>query len=109
MRRKSSRGIDPNIAIREQAAAVSGVHRRLYPWADRLRRLVSEHTGVDVPDIVIGTARLRRNVMGFYVIGRNALRLRGNVMLNTLGRAEHCRDRWQGQSVRHQARGYRLP
>jgi hypothetical protein len=84
MTRQVAKSIAANLAVRQQAEAVSLMHRRLYPWADRIRRLVGEDTGVDVPDVVIGTARLRRSIMGYYVIGRDAFRLRGSVMLNTI-------------------------
>jgi len=82
MRGYAAKAIDPNSAVRQQAVAVSEAHKRLYPWCDRLRRLVAQHSQIDLPEVVIGTACLRRTLLGVYIIGRDELQLVGKVIIN---------------------------
>src|SRR5687767_13864849 len=59
------------------AAPPSVLHRKLYEWAKRLRRLVATHTKIRLPEVALAIERGRRGRMGWYHVGRDGLQLSG--------------------------------
>ena len=76
--------LEANTAVRRQAIKVSEVHARLYVWAERLRKLIANHTGVAVPEVALAVELDRRKRMGWYQVGRDGLQLRGHINVNSL-------------------------
>lgn len=73
---------DVNEAVRSQAVDLSKIHQKLYVWADRFGNLIGRQTGVDLLGIALSLEPGRKNRLGWYVIGRDGLQLRGRVTLN---------------------------
>jgi len=83
-RSKRAIGRTVNAAVRRQAEEVSETHAALYEWAQRLRRLISKHTGVAIPEVALSIERGRRSRMGWYFVGRDGLQLEGRITINSL-------------------------
>jgi len=74
--------VEVNEAVRNQAVDHSDIHRELYVWADRMRPMLKEHAGIELPQIALALEHGRKDRLGWYVIGKCGLQLSGRVTLN---------------------------